>query len=297
MGGVVAGGGIFYATNLETVPYTDRRRFNCISAATEKQMGEEVARATLQQYRGRLLPPNHPDVLRIENVLRRVLQANNLLDVSKWRLRVIDDPQTVNAFVGPSGDVFVFTGMLRMFTSPNDIAAVLGHEIGHNIAHHPAEKMSRAWFVLGIAYLLAYTFDVSGFLASFATDLVLSLPNSRTLEAEADHIGLLLMAQACYDPKAAIGFWQRMAKAEKYAPPQMLSTHPHSLNRAKTIQDWIPEAESKRADAGCSDSMRLLGWLICKPGIKRHITEIYASGSQFNASVDRALTFSDDELF
>lgn len=75
------------------------------------------------------------------------------------------------------------------------------------------------------------------------------------MESEADHIGLLMMAQACYDPSAAVGFWERMAKEEKYAPPQILSTHPASKNRMTVIQGWLPEAQQKRAESACGSTI------------------------------------------
>lgn len=71
------------------------------------------------------------------------------------------------------------------------------------------------------------------------------------METEADQLGLLIMAKSCYDPQKAVEFWERMAKAEQYAPPQWASTHPSSKNRIRAIQDWIPEAEPARQNSGC----------------------------------------------
>lgn len=250
IGITVVGGGAFYYVNLETVPISGRRRFNCISPETEQSMSDQQVGQVLKQYQGHILPPNHPAAVLCQRVLDRLIQAAGL-EGNQWDLRVIDDPKMVNAFVVPGGKVFVFTGILPICAGEDGVAAVLGHELAHNVAHHVAERMSQMWFVLAAAFLLSYTLDISGQLASVAVDLALSKPNSRKMESEADHIGLMLMAQACYDPAAVPKFWQRMAKAEQYAPPQLLSTHPGSASRVKAIEGWIPEAESKRAEGDC----------------------------------------------
>jgi metalloendopeptidase OMA1, mitochondrial len=251
--GTGTAGGAFYVYNLEKVPITGRRRFNCLSPATEKQvLGDAGYQDLLQEYQGKILPESHPNTRMVTRVVQRLLPSvGNLGTETEWAVHVIDAPDEKNAFVVPGGKVFVFSGILPICQDENGVATVLGHEIAHNIAHHTAERISRSLFIFLASLAATALFDVSGTTSKYITDLVLSLPNGRTQEAEADHIGLLLMARSCFDPNAAIGFWHRMAQAEKYAPPQFLSTHPSSHNREESIRGWLPEATTIYDSSEC----------------------------------------------
>ena len=250
--GTGAAGGVFYLYNLEQVPISGRRRFNCISAETEKKLfGDSGYGELLQQFQGKILPAYHPYTQLVAHVCERLLPSTGDLAGDGWVVHVIDDPNQKNAFVVPGGKVFFFSGILPICQDENGVAAVLGHEIAHNVAHHAAERVSRSVFVLLVALIAANLFDISGGSSKFIVDLFLSLPNSRTQEAEADHIGLLMMAESCFDPNAAVDFWRRMAQAEKGAPPQFLSTHPSSSNRMDTMKSWMPEATEKYESSEC----------------------------------------------
>ena len=150
-----------------------------------------------------------------------------------WEVHLIDDPRTANAFVLPGGKVFVFSGIFPMVRSEAGLAAVLGHEIAHNLADHIGERMSAAIgenILLGSLLLLSLSIPGGWFAVTFFGDLALDLafgkPMGRKQESEADYIGLMMMAEACYDPREAIGFWQRMNKAQQVQPPEWASTHP-----------------------------------------------------------------------
>jgi len=93
--------------------------------------------------------------------------------------------------------------------------------------------------------------DISGQMSWILLDYVWNKPGSRAQETEADFIGLLMMAQSCYDPQAAVGLWQRMEKAEKVAIPQFMSTHPSNHNRIAKIESWLPQAMQKREESSC----------------------------------------------
>ena len=253
LGLVGVAGGIFYFANIEYVPVTGRRRFNFISPEQEASLAEEQYKAVMQEYDGKVLPPDHPYSRAVVAVAARLLPASGLQD-QQWEVRVINDP-SVNAFVMPGGKIFVFSGILPVCAGNDGLAHVLGHEIAHSVAHHTAEKLSKSGFILGLALVIALTFDISGHLAQSVVDIALSRTNSRTQESEADHIGLLIASKACYDPQAAIGLWQRMTKAEQYAPPQFLSTHPASANRIVKLQGWLPEAEAVRWKSECGSTI------------------------------------------
>lgn len=127
--------------------------------------------------------------------------------------------------------MFVYSGILPICKGDDGVAAVLGHEIAHNIASHAEEGMSRSLLVRGIVYALI-SLDITQFfgsiLAQYALDLGITKPASRKQESEADYIGLMMMTRACYDPHAAVRFWGRMQKADEQEreTPQFLSTHP-----------------------------------------------------------------------
>jgi metalloendopeptidase OMA1, mitochondrial len=251
VGGGTAGG-VFYVYNLETVPITGRRRFNCLSQSAEKALlGDSGYQQVLQEFQGKILPENHPYTQQVARVVERLLPSAGNLAGDQWVVHVIDEPKEMNAFVMPGGKVFVFTGILPICQDEDGVAAVLGHEIAHNVAHHAAERLSRNIFVLFAALVLSMVFDISGGSSKFIVDLFGTLPNSRVQEAEADYIGLLMMAESCFDPNGVPAFWKRMAQAEKGAPPQFLSTHPSSKSRVQLIERWLPEAAVKYHDSQC----------------------------------------------
>ena len=198
-------GGIYYY-NLEQVPISGRRRFNCISPAREEAMAKSQYQGIMQAYGREILPPSHPDSKMVNKVLQRLIPAAGL-EGQNWEVKVIDDPEQMNAFVLPGGKVFVFSGILPICAGEDGLAAVLGHEIAHNVAHHTGEKLSQMTYLIPLGLLLTFTFDIPGQFSQFLLDIAFEKPGSREMESEADYIGLLMMAKACYDPNAAVGLW------------------------------------------------------------------------------------------
>ncbi|KAL5348737.1 metalloendopeptidase [Pseudogymnoascus australis] len=258
---------IFYFMNIETVPVSGRRRFNCFSDESAEQQGQLAYKQILNEEarRGRVLPRSDFRVRRVETVLRRLIEAGDLgtgqsdrKEGEGWTVHVIEDPNQANAFVLPGGKVFVYSGIFPVCRNNDGLAAVMGHEIAHNMAQHSAEKMSQMVLlqpiVLGLMYLdyTGVTFGLGRYLGSMMLDLGIMKVSSREQESEADHIGLMLMASACYDPKAAIGLWQRMEKLDKETPPEWLSTHPSNANRIQQITQLLPEAENKYQESNCA---------------------------------------------
>lgn len=186
----------------------------------------------------------------VDRVMKRLIPASGL-GGDGWEVRVIGDKNQQNAFVLPGGKVFVFSGILPICEDEEGLATVLGHEIAHNQAHHRAEKESMVYLFYLAIYGISLSSAIDPNLSAFILNYAVSLPNSREQETEADQLGLLMMAKSCYDPRKAVEFWQRMAKAGQYAPPQFLSTHPSSQTRIRTIEGWIPAAEEARQSSGC----------------------------------------------
>ena len=213
-------------------------------------MAESEYQNIMQQYGRYVLPPSHPHSKLVSRVLGRLIMAAGL-EGQNWEVKVINDPKQKNAFVLPGGKVFVFSGILPVCADEDGLAAVLGHELAHNVVHHTGEQLSRMLVLTVFAALLSYTFDISSRFSHGLLNIAFKLPGSRKMESEADYVGLLMMAEACYDPNAAVRIWERMAEAEKGAPLQILSTHPASRKRMTVIQEWLPQAQQKRAESPC----------------------------------------------
>jgi predicted Zn-dependent protease len=185
-----------------------------------------------------------------ETFLREAGQGGTLQNYH-WEFNLIQDDQTVNAWVMPGGKAAVYSGILRYTQDETGLAVVLGHEVGHAIAGHGNERMSQGLLAQlgGVALSVALATQPqqaqSLFMAAYgagATYGVL-LPYSRLEESEADRIGLILMARAGYDPRQAIPFWERMAAREgRKQSPEFLSTHPATQSRIDAISRAIPEA-------------------------------------------------------
>jgi predicted Zn-dependent protease len=159
-----------------------------------------------------------------------------------WNLQIIDDPKTVNAWAMAGGKMALYSGLVEQLKpSDDELAQVLAHEIAHALAKHSAEKMSVAAATnvgvqsVGVATGSPIAMQGSALLAALA----LSLPNSRSMESEADRIGIELAAKAGYDPNAAVTLWDKMA-ALGGTQPEFLSTHPSPASRKQELQALVP---------------------------------------------------------
>jgi predicted Zn-dependent protease len=185
----------------------------------------------------------------VQRVGRRIAQVANRPDY-QWEFNLIQDDKTINAFALPGGKVAVYTGILLYTQDETGMATVLGHEVAHALARHGAERMSSGLLAeIGMAGLdIALQKSSPGVIQSvnaaygLGVNVGVLLPFNRQQESEADHIGLILMARAGYNPEKAIDFWQRMAGTGKAAPPEFLSTHPTDKMRIEQIRAWLPEA-------------------------------------------------------
>jgi predicted Zn-dependent protease len=234
------------AAGCATAPYTNRRQLILVSRQEEAALGTQA----FQQVVSRSQIDRNPTTnAAVEQVGRRLAAVANRPDF-QWNFVVIKKDTEANAFCLPGGKVAVYTGILPIAEDQTGLAVVMGHEIAHAIARHGAERMSQAQLAeLGgqaLAIGLGGSANSAAILAAYGlgAQVGVLLPYGRTQESEADHIGLLLMAQAGYDPRAAIGFWQRMeqSSSSKGGPPEFLSTHPGHGTRVQQISAWMPEA-------------------------------------------------------
>ena len=190
---------------------------------------------------------------RIQKAVEQYCEQNGIPDRLtgyEWEFNLVEDPN-VNAWCMPGGKVVVYTGLLPVAKTEAGLAVVMGHEIAHAFAKHGAERMTQNLLVQmgGIALSTALKNHPEQtknlFLQSYGigTQVGVLLPYSRVHEKEADHLGLVFMAMAGYNPEEAVPFWQRMAAAKEGAtPPEFLSTHPADSTRIRNIQKLIPEA-------------------------------------------------------
>jgi predicted Zn-dependent protease len=211
------------------------------------ELGATTYRDILSESR---LSTDTKAVNRIRTIGRRIARATGKSDY-EWEFNLIENDKTVNAFCLPGGKVAVYTGIMKLASTDGELATIMGHEIGHAIARHGAERMTQLLLVElgGMALDEALkkerkkTIELARIAYGAATQLAYILPYSRTHENEADHLGLIFMAKAGYDPHAAIDFWKKMQK--EFAgkePPEFLSTHPSSEHRISNLEKLLPEA-------------------------------------------------------
>lgn len=228
-----------------TVPYTGRRQLAIVSAERERELGTTAYAAMLRQS------PVSTDAATaavVERVGRRLAAVADRADWT-WEFTLFADPQQVNAWALPGGKVGVYTGILPIAEDEAGLATILGHEVAHAIAHHGAERAGQGTVlgVLGAGVGIAATAaGMNGSMATelfgIGTDVGVLLPFSRSQEAEADEIGLILMARAGYDPRAAIALWERMAARGDAGGGTFLSTHPSHGSRVTRLRAALPRA-------------------------------------------------------
>jgi Zn-dependent protease with chaperone function len=183
----------------------------------------------------------------VNRVSNRVIAASGLRDRYNWEVILVKS-KARNAFVAPHGKIVVFTGLLPVIQNEAQLAAVIGHEVAHVVARHKAERLSQV--LLGELALTAVDIALhnSKNLAAISSVLGLGiqyavlLPYSREHESEADHISLLYMAKAGYEPTEAIRLWERMSSLEGFSLWDFFSTHPSHDTRRAQIEEWLPEA-------------------------------------------------------
>lgn len=232
-----------------TAPYTGRSQLMLLPEGAERQMGLDAYRQILRKSKLSTDPVLTEQVTRVG---RRIAEATGRADY-QWEFRVIESEQA-NAFALPGGKVGVYTGILPITRDDAGLAAVIGHEAGHAVARHGAERVSQGLLVqAGLAATQAALArgdprtvrQVTALLGAGAT-VGLILPWGRAQESEADRLGLIYMAKAGYHPAAARDLWIRMAESSRGRPrpPEFLSTHPAPETRIRQIEAWVPEALS-----------------------------------------------------
>lgn len=240
-----------------TVPITGRESLQLIPNSQlvsygVQQYGQTLKEAKLSDDKAAAAMV-HKVGMRIANAAEAFLRQSGRPDLAgsfNWEFNLIDDDKTANAWVLPGGKAAVYTGILKYTQNETGLAVVLGHEVAHVLANHGNERMSQSLLTQlgGVALAVAVSQKPAEtqnlFMQAYGlgTSVGFLLPYSRLHESEADHIGLVLMAMAGYDPREAIPFWQRMNEEGGSRPPELLSTHPAPQTRIANIQRLLPEA-------------------------------------------------------
>jgi len=240
-----------------TTPITGRKQFIIVPESIINSMSSQAYQGFLAEHK---LSKNQQHTRMVKDLGTNIQKAveqycaqNYMYDRIRgyrWEFKLVDDPN-VNAWAMPGGKVVVYSGMIPVAQDEEGLAVVIGHEIAHVFARHGSERMSQGLLVNfgGIALSKALKTQPEKtrelFMQAYGTGTQLGylLPYSRTHENEADHLGLLFMAMAGYNPEEAVDFWQRMAEKSKGAqPPEFLSTHPAHETRIRNIKNYLPEA-------------------------------------------------------
>ncbi len=250
MGGLLLGGALAPAGALAAIPECKRSGFTkLVSADQVEGAAVQQYRQMLQQASGKraLAPENHPQLVRLRAIAERIIPftpaCNERAGNWKWEVNLIGSNE-VNAFCMPGGKIAFYYGILsRLQLSDDEVATIMGHEAAHALLEHAREQMGKSTgtniLLRGGAALLGLG-SVGDIAAQFGSQL-LSLQYSRSDESEADALGLVMSAQAGYDPHAGISLWKKMMSTSGgSAPPRILSTHPTNADRIRDIEGRLP---------------------------------------------------------
>lgn len=244
-------GAIYYYSNQEVVPLTGRKQFVDMSLEQEQSLGLQSYQEVLSNE---AIIREGSDVQAIRAIGGRIAAVAESPNY-QWEFNLIKSDQ-INAFCLPGGKVAVYTGILPVTANKDGLAVVMSHEISHALARHGAERMAQArLFQMGQLAVGMSVRDMEegtrrGILGAFGlgAQYGIMLPFSREHESEADHMGLLLMARACFDPTEAPKFWDRMQKARSSgSQPEFLSTHPDPARRIEQLNGWMADALAEKA--------------------------------------------------
>jgi predicted Zn-dependent protease len=230
----------------QKTPVTHRVEHVTLTDSQQMQLGAQEYAKTLRESRARIVSsgPQYAEVQRVAKRIESVASRDKPDFV--WRVTLIKKNEA-NAYCLPGGKIVVYTGILPLTENDAGLATVLGHEVAHATAEHVAERIERNHLAEVAATIIAggVAFTPGQFLRIQALlGVGSSLPFSRSQESEADHIGLVYMARAGYDPHQALAFWKRMQRASQgREPPEFLSDHPSDAHRVARVRGWLPQAE------------------------------------------------------
>ena len=258
--------GYYYFSHSNEASFTGRKQLLDTTAQEEAALGLQSYREILQQsqvVRTGKLPEQ------VQAIAQRLVEAAPKVEkylaetegtpadtdwgAYQWQVSLIQSDQ-VNAFCLPGGKIAVYTGIIPVAKNDDGLAAIMGHEIAHALLRHGGERMAQQKLVqIGSIAASMSTGDMDPQQRQMVMAAIgagaqygVILPFSRSHESEADKVGLLLSAAACYNPQEAPKLWERMAALGKQKPPEFMSTHPAEGTRINQLNAWMPEAMQVR---------------------------------------------------
>jgi predicted Zn-dependent protease len=249
---LVVGVLLLVQTHKETTPVTHRTEHVALTDAQQTQLGNRQYAKTLRQDRAKIVSSG-ADYAQVQRVAKRIeAVAARDKPAFVWKVTLLRKNEA-NAYCLPGGKIVVYTGILPVTGNDAALATVLGHEVAHATAEHSAERIERQHLTRVAAAIIAGGVAITPrqyVRVAALLGVAGSLPFTRSQESEADHIGLVYMARAGYQPRQAVAFWKRMKRASKgKEPPEFASDHPSDEHRIERIQGWLPEAEREYAPA------------------------------------------------
>ena len=242
---------IFLACGLcscRSVPVTGRSQLLLTTESYENSLGAESYEEYKKEYPKSTNAEYNAALERCGNAIKAVANELGNTDDFEWEFTVLDS-EIQNAFCLPGGKVAVYSGIMDGMNNEAELAVVVGHEIGHAIARHGGERMSRSILQSLGAVLVSMAFDNETIDAIYGTttEIGVMLPYSRSNESEADAIGLILMARAGYDPSASYTFWKRFTNNAEGSSKldAILSTHPCDSDRIAAMEAGEPAAREE----------------------------------------------------
>jgi predicted Zn-dependent protease len=248
-----------YLSSAQVNPVTgEKQRVGDISPRQEIALGLQALPSLARQYGGLSSDPQGQAV--VDRVGARIVQGSDAAKSPyRYQFHLLDDPNTINAFALPGGQIFLTSGLMKRLRSEGEVAGVLGHEVGHVVARHGAEHIAKQQLTQGLtgAAVLA-TYDPNNpnsYKSAAVLQAISGLINmkyGRSDELEADQLGVKLIAQAGYDPRALIGVMEVLQKAAagKGRQPEFFSSHPNPENRVAKIKEAIAQQFPDGVPAG-----------------------------------------------
>jgi len=228
---------------------SSRKQIMLISSAEVNQGAELAYKKELDKARSaQALNTNAPYTKQVKTISSRLIAQVGIFrpDAKNWKWEAnVFSSDAVNAYCMPGGKIVVYTGIIsKLNLTDDELAAVIGHEIAHALREHSREQISQQVAkdqVIAIGGRLAGLGSAATSMANMASQYVLTLPFSRTMEREADVIGMELMARAGYNPNGAISIWKKMQELGGSSTPELLSTHPSDSSRIENLEKELPK--------------------------------------------------------
>jgi predicted Zn-dependent protease len=247
----------YYGSSVFNPVTQEKQHVAGITPEQEVALGLQAAPEMAQQFGG--LDPDPAAQARVDRIGERlVAQSAAAQTPYQYDFHVLDDPETINAFALPGGQIFITEGLLKRLTTDGQVAGVLGHEIGHVVARHGAEHIAKQQLTQGLtgAAVLA-TYDPSdpssrgsAAVAAMIGQLV-TMRFGRQDELESDQLGVRFSSEAGYDPRSMIALMKILEESSQgNRPPEFFSTHPNPENRIERIQTAIQEQYPNGVPAG-----------------------------------------------